>query len=90
MKKWAGISEMMKNITLLTQLGLSLVTPLLICLALCWWLNARAGMGGWVYIPGFFFGLGGSGMSAYKVYMTVVGRQEKEKGKEKISFNSHH
>lgn len=90
MKKWAGISEMMKNITLLTQLGLSLVTPLLVCLALCWWLCARVGLGGWVYIPGFFFGLGGSGMSAYKVYMTVIGRAGREGKKDKISFNSHH
>ncbi len=90
MKKWAGISEMMKNITLLTQLGLSLVTPLLVCLALCWWLCARVGLGGWVYIPGFFFGLGGSGMSAYKVYMTVIGRAHREGKEDKISFNSHH
>lgn len=90
MNKWAGISEMMKNITLLTQLGLSLVTPLLMCLALCWWLNARVGLGGWVYIPGFFLGLGASGMSAYKVYTTVTGRTREEGKKDKISFNSHH
>lgn len=90
MKKWTGISEMMRNITLLGQLGISLVAPLLLCLALCWWLCAHVGLGGWVYIPGFFFGLGGSGMSAYKVFMTVTGRQEKKEEKAKISFNSHH
>ncbi len=29
-------------------------------------------------------------MSAYKVFMTVTGRQEKKEEKAKISFNSHH
>ena len=56
MKNWA---DMLKNITMLTQFGLSFVTPVFLCLALCWWLNIHMGVGAWVYIPGFFFGLGG-------------------------------
>ena len=38
MKKWTG---MITNLTMLTQFGLSLVTPLFLCLALCWWLCDR-------------------------------------------------
>ena len=87
MKKWTG---MITNLTMLTQFGLSLVTPLFLCLALCWWLNVHTGVGGWVYILGFFFGMGGSGMVAYKLYLSVVGRQKKEdKNKRKKSFNRH-
>ena len=86
MKDWSGI---FKNITMLTQFGLSFITPLLLCLALCWWLTVRMGMGGWVYIPGFFFGMGGSVMVAYKLYLSVTHRQKKEKKKSKVSFNRH-
>ena len=85
LKYWSGL---VKNLTMLTQFGLSLITPLLLCLGICWWLNSRVGIGGWVYLPGFFFGMGGSGMVAYKLYLSVTGRQKKRE-KEKISFNRH-
>lgn len=89
MKKWADLSGIMKSITLLTQFGLSLVTPLLLCLAVCWWLTGRMGVGGWVYILGFFFGMGGSAMVAYKFYLSTVNGQKKEEKKNYISFNRH-
>ena len=86
MKKW---SDILKNLTLLTQLGLSLVMPLLMCLGLCWWLCDTFRIGGWIYIPGFFFGLGSSGMTAWKFYRFIVNKEKKQEKKEKISFNSH-
>lgn len=86
MKNWTDI---IKNVTMLTQFGLSFVTPLLLCLAACWWLTTYLGVGGWVYILGFFFGLGGSFMVAYKLYLSVVNREKKEEKKNKISFNRH-
>lgn len=82
-------ADILKNITMLTQLGLSFITPLLICLGVCWWLYSRMGVGGWVFIPGFFFGLGGSAMVAYKFYLSIVKHQKKEKKKSKVSFNRH-
>lgn len=86
MKYW---TEIMKNLTILTQFGLSFITPLLLCLGACWWLNGHVGVGAWIYVPGFFFGLGGSAMVAYKLYLSVIKRGKKEKKKEKISFNRH-
>lgn len=85
MKNW---TEIVKNITTLTQFGLSLITPLLLCLGICMWVSQRTGVSGWIYIPGFFFGMGGSGMVAYKLYLSVNKRQKKEK-KKKIGFNRH-
>lgn len=90
MKWWTGFSKNMKYITMFTQLGLSLVVPLLICLGICWWLSTRMGVGGWVYIPGFFFGLGGLVMTMYKFYLSIVGKQKKEEKEKKVSFNEHH
>lgn len=86
MKEWTDI---FKNITILTQFGLSLITPLLLCLAFCWWLCGAAGIGGWIYILGFFFGMGGSGMVAYKFYLSAMKHQKKEEKKKKVSFNRH-
>ena len=63
MKKWTG---MITNLTMLTQFGLSLVTPLFLCLALCWWLCDRFSVGTWIYLIGFFFGIGGGAVTAWQ------------------------
>ena len=86
--------ELVKNLTLLTQLGLSFVTPLLMCVGLCWWLTVRFGIGGWIFIPGLFFGLGGSFSFAMNVYRTVMTKDRKEEDrKEKrrngVFYNRH-
>lgn len=86
MKQW---SDIIKNVSLLTQFGLSLLTPLLLCLGLCWWLCSRFGLGGWIYILGFFFGLGGSGTVAYKLYLSQTQQYKKEEKKDRVSFNRH-
>lgn len=89
MKKWGNI---IKNMTLLSQFSLSFITPLLLCLLICWCMSTSLGIGEWIFIPGFFFGLGGSFTVAYKLYLSVTGHQkkEKEKKKNKVSFNRHH
>lgn len=86
MKQWA---DTLKNLSILTQFGLSLVIPLLLCLAGCWWLNSQCQIGIWIYAVGFFLGLGGSGMVAYKLYLAITERSKKEKKKKKVSFNRH-
>ena len=63
--------------------------PLLLCLIFCSWLSSRFGIGGWIYIPGFFFGLGGSGMTAYKVYLAVMKQEKKNKRSAGAAFNEH-
>lgn len=86
MGKWSDIA---KQMTLIGQLGLSFLMPLLICLGICWLLTSKLGMGYWIYIPGFLFGLLSSFMTAYKFYMHESGKAEKETDKKKVSFNSH-
>ncbi len=82
-----GLSKVFKQLTLLTQFGLSLITPLLLCLLLCWYLTYRFDIGVWVYIIGFFFGLGGSFMTGYKFYLANLSKDRGEKPKR--SFNTH-
>ena len=50
MKQW---SEIIRNVTMLSQLGLSLITPVLICLAVCWLIVSKTGTGGWYISPVF-------------------------------------
>ena len=72
MKQW---SKIIKNVTMLSQFSLSLITPLLLCLAFCWFLISHTGVGGWIFIPGFFFGLGGSGtfiVDGREIYMSIM------------------
>ena len=85
------LREALKNLTMLSQLGLSLVVPILLCLFLCYWLNSRFGIGGWIYIPGFILGIGSSCMTAWKFYGSVISknRKEEEKNKRPPSFNDH-
>ena len=93
MKQW---SEIVKNLTLLTQLGLSIISPVLLCLFVCLLLMKHLGVGGWVFVPGFFFGLGGAAVSAVRFagLMTDLDRkQEKKSGRRRPkrgeTFNEH-
>jgi len=83
--------ELFQSLTMITQVGISLITPLLICLGLCWWLTRRFGIGGWIFIPGFILGIGGSFSAAWKLYQITMRREnrKKEKRKETLSFNEH-
>lgn len=83
------LSGIIKQLSLIAQLGISLITPLLMCIFFAWFLNTKAGFGTWIYFLGFFFGLGSSAMTAYKVYLLQVKRDEKRDGKDKVYFNTH-
>lgn len=84
-----NLKYIIRQLSLLTQLGLSLVVPILLCLFLCWFLNDRFDIGGWIYIPGFIMGLGSSFMTAYKFYLFESKKTKKDDAKKKVSFNRH-
>lgn len=87
------MSEILSQFAMIGQLGLSLLMPLLLCLFACYLLCSKLSVGVWVYIPGFILGLGGSMTTAYKVYLSVIHREEKkkkEKNSNEIYFNKHY
>ena len=87
MKGW---NEILAQLTMLGQLGLSLATPILMCLAICYLLCTRLHAPLWIYLPGMILGLGASFMTAYKVYLSVTNKEKKpRRGKEERSFNGH-
>lgn len=72
------MSDILKNLTLLGQLGLSFLTPILLCLFVCMFLQTRFGAPLFIYIPGFILGLGGSFMTAWKFYKAVENQEKRE------------
>ena len=87
MKGW---NEILAQLTMLGQLGLSLATPILMCLAVCYLLCTRLHAPLWIYLPGMILGLGASFMTAYKVYLAVTGKEKKTgRGDQEKSFNKH-
>ena len=86
MNNWGSI---FRQITILSQMGLSLIAPLLLCLFLCSFLTTRFGLGGWIYLPGFFFGLGGLAATARKIYIGITKHDKKNRKSSGTSFNHH-
>ena len=74
---------------MVAQLGLSLIMPTLLCILVCVWLCNKFDIGGWIYIPGFIFGLGASFMTAYKFYLAESKKSNKDKDKRKVGHNRH-
>ena len=85
-----NMSKIIGQFAMVGQLGLSLLMPLLLCLFVCYLLCIWLSVGVWVYIPGFILGLGGSITTAYKVYLSVIHREEKKKkDNNEVYFNRH-
>lgn len=78
-----------QRLIMLGQLGLSLLMPLLMCLGICYLLISKLGLGLWIYFPGFIFGLGGSFMTAYKLWLSLSNKAKKSGEKEPPAFNRH-
>ena len=85
MKEW---SKAFRNLSILSQFGLSLVMPLLLCLFVAYQLREHFHLSYWIYLPAFFFGLAASFMTAYKFYLSVSEKEKKQETKDR-AFNQH-
>ncbi len=59
-KEWM---QTLRNLTWLTQVGLSVATPLLLCLLAAWWACGHWGAPSWIYLPALVLGLGAGAAS---------------------------
>lgn len=73
----------------LTQLGLSMLLPLVVCLWGCSWLTSHAGVGGWVYLPGVLVGLGCGAATFRRFARMMLKRAERTKSDRPAGFNRH-
>lgn len=72
------LRECAENLALLTQLGISIAAPPLLCLYVASWLRNRYSLGGWILAVGLIIGLGGGVMSAWKFWLMIQKRYQKK------------
>ncbi|MDO4939384.1 MAG: AtpZ/AtpI family protein [Lachnospiraceae bacterium] len=86
MKK-KDVKNVFNTLPLVSQLGISLVVPLVFCLLICYWLTNRFSIGSWVYIPGIVFGLGAFVSTCYRIYKKET--DAAGNSKKPLGFNEH-
>lgn len=85
--KNTDVKNVFNKLPLISQLGISLVVPLVFCLLICYWLTRRFNIGSWVYIAGIFFGLGAFISTCIRLYKKET--EKKEKDSKPVAFNQH-
>lgn len=81
----------LKGLVWLSQLGISIVSPLILCLFGSVWLRNRYGLGSWLIVLGLLLGLLGSFSAGLTFYRnTVCVNQKTSKDKPPlVGFNEH-
>lgn len=83
-----GLYKALEDIVWLTQLGLSMLLPLLMCLGGAWWATSRWGWPMWVYLPGIVLGLAAGAKSFWAFAKERLDRAKQERPR-RVGFNSH-
>ena len=65
------MKDIAKNLALITQIGLSICTPIILCILAAKWLMDKFSLGGWVIIAGALIGAGAGIMSLIKLGRSV-------------------
>lgn len=75
------IFNSLKNLSMLSQLGISVITPPLLCIIATLWLKEKFSLGDWVVIVGIIFGTA-SGIVSLVNYMKIGLKDAKKSQKE--------
>ena len=68
----------LQNLTWLTQLGLSLAVPPILCLVAADWLAKRFGLGEWIFLVAIILGIGGAA-STFAEFARMFARKNGKK-----------
>ncbi len=71
-----------RDISMLRQLTISFLTPILLMIFLCLWLKEKTGMGDWLVLVGILWGVGSGVLSVYKYLKKRIDRAEKQRQQE--------
>lgn len=78
MKETSVAEECLRSLILMSQFGLSIAVPLVLCTYGAYWLQNRFALGGWVVIAGLLIGLLGAIGGVWRSYRLI---QRSSKGK---------
>ena len=76
--KQAQWFEWIKMAMGITQMGLSLIAPLILLVLLAFWLRKTFSLGSWVVLVGLALGLISMGFTFYRIYLGIL-KQSKNK-----------
>lgn len=83
-----GWYKALEDLVWLTQLGLNLLLPLVLCLGGCWWAVNHWSWPMWAYVPAIVLGLAAGGQNFWVFAKEHLKRAKKEKPR-RVGFNSH-
>lgn len=69
-----------RNIVLISQIGISIMVPVFLCLALGLWLDKRFGT--WFTLPLLILGIAAGARNAYVLAMNTIRQDERKRKKE--------
>ena len=81
MDKRQILRECAENLALLTQLGISVAAPPLLCLYVADWLRDQFSLGIWIMAVGLVLGIGGGVTSVYRFWLMIRKRFEGKDGR---------
>lgn len=79
----------LEDLVWLTQLGLSMLTPLVVLLWLACWLVETHGWPMWIYLPAIVLGLACGAQSFWQFSRRMLKRAKNQKDKPPAGFNRH-
>ncbi len=79
----------LKSIVWLTQLGLSIAAPLVLCVLGSVWLRNRFGLGGWAVALGAVLGVGASFISLWQSLKAMERQMGEDDSDHGANFNDH-
>lgn len=79
----------LKDLIWITELGLSVATPLALFLLAAVWLQNRFGLGGWIIILGLFLGLYSAFSSARTFARFYSSKKSKKEDEPPVTFREH-
>lgn len=83
------IYDVLKNLVWITELGLSVAAPPVLCILAAVWLRDRFGLGGWVVVLGVLLGVGGAAASLVSCLRAMKAAVDGKKDDRGTSFNEH-
>ena len=83
-----GWYKALEDLVWLTQLGLNMLLPLVMCLGGCWWAVSHWGWPMWVYLPAVLLGLAAGAQNFWVFVKERLDRSKKDKPR-RTGFNSH-
>lgn len=84
-----SLMRIVKYLAWLTQFGLSVIAPLLLCVLGSVWLRSRFDLGGWIVVVGIFLGIGGAASGLWSSLKQISRQAGQEDPKKPTSFNDH-